>query len=195
MSRQKELLFFLISFLIVAASWVGGTRVIRGRTEEMRMHYEEIKTEYEARLEAFAKKEEYLQKAEEYNAAYNQMVSQLPSELSQEEQILFVADLEEEFDIHVLSISYSEAMPVYQLQTKEAGEEAGLSLVYSTLQFPIRLEYNEWKRLLDSILSGSDSTTIPQMLARFDMESGQVEANITLNQYALIKGMVSEETE
>lgn len=195
MSKQKELLFLLLSLIIIAGSWFGGTRVIRSKTEEMRNHREEIRAEYEARIEAAEKKEEYLARAEEYNAAYQEMLSRIPFGVSQGEQILFVTELEREFNTYVASVSYSDTIPVYRLEMTESEEGESLSLAYSALQVPIRLEYNEWKRFVDFVLTSSDRTTIPQMTARFDMENGQVDANITLNQYALIRETVSDEAE
>ena len=184
-SRDKELLFLSISLGIVAASWFGGARLIRQKTEEMKARQAELQAEYEDRLRVLQRKDEYIRDTEDYNDAYTLMISQFPGGIAQDQQILFVTKLEEEFHTQVTSVSYSDEAPVYQFQSIEPENGSPYTLTGSVVQIPVQLDYSEWKRFIDFIFTYADKNTMPQVSAQFDAASGKVNASITLNQFAI----------
>lgn len=184
-SRDKELLFLAISLGIVAASWFGGARLIREKTEEMKARQAEYQAEYDDRMRVLERKDEYIRDTEDYNSAYALMLSQYPGGIAQDQQILFVTKLEEEFHTQVTSVSYSDPAAVYQFQSIDPESGSPFTLAQSVVQIPVQLDYSEWKRFIDFVFSYSDKNTMPQISAQFDAASGKVNANITLNQFAV----------
>lgn len=184
-SRDKELLFLAMSLGIVAASWFGGARLIREKTEEMKTRQAEYQAEYDDRLKVLEKKDEYIRDTENYNNAYTLMMSQFPGGIAQDQQILFVTKLEEEFHTQVTSVSYTDEAAVYQFQSIDSESGASFVLSESIVQIPVQLEYSEWKRFIDFVFTYPDKNTMPQISAQFDAASGKVNANITLNQFAV----------
>lgn len=184
-SRDKELLFLAISLGIVAVSWFGGARLIRQKTEEMKERQTEFQMEYDDRLKVLERKDEYIRDTEDYNNAYILMMSQFPGGIAQDQQILFVTKLEEEFHTQVTSVSYSDEAEIYQFQSVEPENGSPYTLTESVVQIPIQLDYSEWKRFIDFIFTYTDKNTMPQVSAQFDAASGKVNATVTLNQFAI----------
>lgn len=184
-SRDKEMIFLALSLGIVAASWFFGAKNIEKKTEEMTIKKEELQQEYDERIRVLQKKDEYIQTTENYNEAYTLMLSQYPEDISQVQQIMFVTGLEERFDTQIVSVSYTDAADIYQLQTTEPENMMPYTLAMSTLQIPVNLEYSRWKELLDYVFSYQDKNTVPQISASYNQETNVVSATVTLYQYAL----------
>lgn len=106
-SRDKELIFLVLSIGIVAASWFLGAKNIEKKTEEMTARKEELRQEYDERIRILQQKDEYIQKTKDYNEAYTLMLGRYPGNISQVQQIMFVTGLEERFDTQVVSVSYT----------------------------------------------------------------------------------------
>lgn len=100
-SRDKELIFLVLSIGIVAASWFLGAKNIEKKTEEMTARKEELRQEYDERIRILQQKDEYIQKTKDYNEAYTLMLGRYPGDISQVQQIMFVTGLEERFDTQV----------------------------------------------------------------------------------------------
>ena len=120
-SRDKELIFLVLSIGIVAASWFLGAKNIEKKTEEMTVRKEELRQEYDERIRILQQKDEYIQKTKDYNEAYTLMLGRYPGDISQVQQIMFVTGLEERFDTQVVSVSYTDPAEIYQFQTTEQG--------------------------------------------------------------------------
>ena len=94
-SRDKELIFLVLSIGIVATSWFLGAKNIEKKTEEMTARKEELRQEYDERIRILQQKDEYIQKTKDYNEAYTLMLGRYPGDISQVQQIMFVTGLEE----------------------------------------------------------------------------------------------------
>ena len=184
-SRDKELIFLVLSIGIVAASWFLGAKNIEKKTEEMTARKEELRQEYDERIRILQQKDEYIQKTKDYNEAYTLMLGRYPGDISQVQQIMFVTGLEERFDTQVVSVSYTDPAEIYQFQTTEQGNIMPYTLAMSTLQIPVSLEYGKWKDLLDYVFSYQDKNTIPQITASYNQETNVVDATVTMYQYAV----------
>lgn len=186
-SRDKGLLFLMLSLAIVAVSYFIGARLINEKTAEIKTKKEELQREYDERVRILEKKEQYLKDTKDYNEAHQMLLTSYPAGITQERQIMFVVGLEERFQTPVVSVSYTEEQELYRFQSKERGNEEPYQLVSSIVQIPIEVTYEQWKEFLDYVFSYQDKNTIPSVAAEFDAAIGKVSATITLNQYA-VKG-------
>lgn len=184
-SRDKELIFLALSLGIVAASWLGGARLLKDKTEELNVRRDELQQEYDDRQRVLLKKDQYLKDTKEYNEAYQLMMARFPGGISTEEQILFVTGLEERFSTQVVSVSYTEGEDIYTFQSMERDHATPYALTAGALQIPVELSYSQWKDFLDYVFSYQDKTTMPSVSASYSEESDTVAATVTMNQYAI----------
>jgi hypothetical protein len=184
-SRDKELIVLLVSCGIVAVSWFFGAQKIREMTDELEVKNNQLSEEYNRKMRILEKKEQYLQDTENYNQAYQLMMEQYPGGLAQDQQILFVTNLEREFDTQIVSVSYSDPESIYTFQTVEPQNVNPYELERSTLSVPVDITYDEWKRLIEYIFAYQDKDTIPGISSSYDAASGLVNAQVTMQQYAI----------
>lgn len=193
-SRDKELLFLALSLGIVAASWMGGARLLKQKTEQLSVRKEELQQEYDERMRVLEKKEQYLKDTKEYNEAYQLMMARFPGGISTQEQILFVTGLEERFSTQIVSVSYTDEAEAYTFQSVEPDSYAPYALTTGAIQIPVELSYSQWKDFLDYVFSYQDKTTLPSVTASYNEEADIVSATVTMNQYAIVgEGRTLEE--
>lgn len=186
-SKDKGLLLVVIAFGIMGLSYFFGVVVIREKIGEVRIHKEQLQKEYEDHIKVLEKKDQYQEDIKNYNENYQCMLSEYPASITQENQIVFTAGLEERFNTQIVSVSYTDEAELYTFQSLEKGNKKPYCLTVSTLEIPIELTYSQWKEFLEYIDSYPYKNTMPSVSARFDSRTGIVNAVVTLNQYA-IKG-------
>jgi polyhydroxyalkanoate synthesis regulator phasin len=184
-SRDKELIVLLVSCGIVAVSWFFGAQKIREMTDELEVKNNQLSEEYNRKMRILEKKEQYLQDTENYNQAYQLMMEQYPGGLAQDQQILFVTNLEREFDTEIVSVAYSDPESIYTFQSVEPQNDQPYELESSMLSVPMDVTYDEWKRLIEYIFAYQDKDTIPGITSSYDAVSGLVNAQVTMQQYAV----------
>jgi hypothetical protein len=184
-SRDKELMVLLVSCGIVAVSWFFGAERLRQMTEEAKAQNQEYQDELNRKNSILEKKEQYLQDTENYNQAYQLMLDQYPGGLAQDQQILFVTDIEKDFGTQVASVSYTDPGTLYTFRSREPDNANPYELKTSELRIPVDVSYEEWKRLIDYVFSCPDKDTIPGIVSSYDAASGTVHAEVTMSQYAI----------
>lgn len=184
-SRDKELLLMLIAFGIMGISYFFRVVVIQEKIGEVRIHKEQLQREYEEHIKVLEKEEQYQKDIKNYNENYQCMLSEYPAGITQENQIAFVADLEERFNTQIVSVSYTDEAELYTFRSVEKGNKKPYRLTVSTLEVPTELTYSQWKEFLEYIDSYPYKNTLPSVSARFDSGTGMVSGVVTLNQYAI----------
>jgi hypothetical protein len=175
----------IVSGGIVLASWFFGAQKLQLMTEDLEQENSSLQEEYDRKMRILEKKEQYLQDTENYNQAFQLMLDQYPGGLSQDQQILFVTDLEQEFGMSVESVSFSDPVTAYTFQSVEPQNVLPYELKNSNLQIPVKVSYEEWKRLIEYIFAYQDKDTIPGITSKYDAAAGVVEAEVTMSQYAI----------
>lgn len=185
--RDKGFTCLTISAGLVIASWFGGAQLINKKTQELMDVRTELRAECDERMRMLEKKEEYLENKKSYNEAYDRMLEEYPEGISSEHQILFVAGLEEQFDIQVVSLSYTEEEPIYNFESLEKGNEKPYMLTSASIQIPVLLDYEDFKSFLDYIFAYEDKSVVSELTAGYDAVMGKVGATVVVTQYA-VKG-------
>lgn len=184
-SRDKELIFLALSLGIVIISWFLGAKNIEKKTEELTVRREQLQQEYDERTRVLRKKDEYIQATNDYNDAYRLMLGRYAADISQVRQIMFVTGVEDRFDTQVVSVSYTDPAQLYEFQTVEPKNSAPYSLVMSTLEIKMEIQYKQWKGLLEYVFAWQDKSTVPRVEAEYVPESGTLKTTVTMYQYAV----------
>ncbi|MCR5674501.1 MAG: hypothetical protein K6G16_02205 [Lachnospiraceae bacterium] len=128
---------------------------------------------------------DYEDQTKRFDESYETMISRFPARITQNNQILFLRNVEDEFGIRIVSASYTDPEEVYQFQSLAPGNEEGYRLMRSTLQFPMTLSYAEWKRFIAYIAETDGREVIESVSADYDVSGSLVDADVTLLQYAI----------
>lgn len=185
--KDQELTFLFISLGIVAASWFGVAQPVNKKIQELTTLRTELQTEYDERMKMIEKKDGYLKDIAVYNDAYSMMMEHYPEGVTPAEQIMFVAGLEEQFGMQVVSLSYTDEEPLYSFQSVENGNEKPYVLTSASIQIPVTLYYEEWKDFLSYIFASHNKSTVPEITATYVEATGKVAGTMVITQYA-VKG-------
>ena len=186
-SRDKWLVYFLISLILVGAAWMFGARPLKAKAKTLSVNVAELRQEYNDKMAILAKKDEYISKTKDYTEAFDMMLERYPAGIAKENQIEFVVGLERELGTGITSLAYTEPMAVYGFNSPSSSGEP-YALAESRMTMPVTCDYIMWKHLLDYVFTWRDKSTIPSITASYDAASGRVVSNITLQQFAVTGG-------
>lgn len=186
-SRDKWLLYLVLSMLLIVAAWMFGARPLKEKSRTLRANIADLQVEYNEKVGILAKKNEYLQKTKDYTEAFDMMMENYPAGIAKENQIQFVIGLERELGTGITSISYSEPSLLYEFTSKPREGEP-YTLIESRMELPVTCDYAMWKHLLDYIFTWQDKSIIPSISASYDVTSGKVVSSVSLQQFAVTGG-------
>ncbi len=184
--RDKNLLILLGGIILVALAYFFGYLKIQAATDQARSDVAQMESQYQSRLDILASREQYEKETTQNEEEYNAMLTRYPKGISQDDQIMFVYSLENEFRTKFESLDFSDSAPIYTLATGAADTGNPYVLESSTLNFPVQLTYPEWKRFIDYVAAYQEGRNVMTNIdAAYDHEADLVNATVTLNQYAI----------
>ncbi len=184
-SRVRLLLAIAASLaMLLFSGLVAGGR-IRESVQKLTEKKTELENEYERRRKIEDSRADYENQTVIFDADYEAMTALYPTRITQNNQILFLKGIEDEFGIRIASASYTEPEVLYRFHYLAAGNRESYSLVRSTIQFPMQLSYEEWKRFIAYIEETNGCVVIESVSADYDSAESMVDANVTISQYAV----------
>ena len=185
LSRGKLILVLAISFVMLVLSGlvVGGK--IRDMIEDLEGKKTELTAEYDRLKKIDDSRSDYEAQTAKFDEQYAAMTGKYPTAITQNDQILFLRNIEDTFDLRIASASYTSPELVYQFQYLPPGNEESYRLVRSTIQFPMSLSYDEWKRFIDFIGETDGCDVIESVSADYDDDTKLVNVDMNILQYAI----------
>ncbi len=136
---------------------------------------------------------DYEGQTRKFSEAFDEITAHYPADITQNNQLLFLKSIEDEFGIRIASASYTEPETIYRFQYLAPGNNESYSLIRSTVQFPMRIAYSEWKRFITYIEETDGCDVIESVMADYDETESLVDVDVTISQYA-IKGDDRQDT-
>ena len=189
--RERAVLLAVVG--IVFVSWFGGAEILNRKTEEVEEKTEVLAQEYRRIQNVLGRENVYRDESAEYERFYEETLRCFPENITEEDQLLFVADLEREFGIKISTMTCPEPFEVTSLSVPSDSGKTYI-LMCCPVQFPVSLEFSDWKRFLEYIGEYPEKSRVAAAEGHIDRETGIVEGSVTIYRYGIIEGE-SEDTE
>lgn len=149
----------------------------------------------QARLEELegkvAKKEEYEANIAEAEAELLQVLGKYGAGNTPEKSLLFVREMEEELDMEIPNVSFSNPSVVTTADLSGMGmngEWGQIDILSEQLSLSYSCGYEQWKKLLTFMMQYPERRTIRSVNATYNSESGLLSGSLVVDLYALTGG-------
>lgn len=184
-SKSRMLIVLGIALVMVLFSLLIVDSRIQEASDELAVQQAQLQTEYDRLKKIDDARADYTSQTEKFNTAYAGIIEDFPAAITQNNQIMFLRDIEDEFNVRIQTASYTDPEVVYQFQSIMPGNKEGYTLVRSTLQFPMQLSYEEWKRFIAYLEESGGRQVLETVSTDYDRSSGLVNADVTISEYAI----------
>lgn len=204
---QRNLLLFLLGIAILvvpirffAMSNFDDKKSLDNQKKERETYYNELKAKD-------ADRQRYIDDTEKYQQDYQAIIAKFPSELYQDNTIMYLQGVKDKYKFDFPSVSMGEETLFYTLGTGAAGDvtAAGTDTTASgdvtldqdstttsgyncySASFPVSYEgdYKDIKDVIDYIKTGDYRMTLDNISIAFDEGSGKYNGAMTITSYAV----------
>lgn len=200
---QRNLLLFLLGIAILvvpirffAMNNFDEKKSLESQKSERQTYYNELKAKD-------ANRQQYIEDTEKYTKQYQDILAQFPSELYQDNTIMYLQGVKDKYKFNFPTVSMGEETLFYTLGTGAAGDvTADDSTTVTTddaaaattdgyncysASFPVSYEgsYKDLKDVIDYIKSGDYRMTLDNVSIAFDDQSGKYKGDMTITSYAV----------
>lgn len=207
---QRNLLLFLLGIAIIvvpirfiAMNNFDEKKKIDSQKNERQTYYNDLKAKDNNR-------QQYIDDTAFYKASYEEVLSQFPSEIYQDNTIMYLQGIKDEYKLDFLTVGMGEETLFYTLGSGAAGDvsldaapaegtetpatDENGELVATTdgyncylATFPVTYtgDYNDIKSVIDYIKNGDFRMTLDEISISFNENEGYYEGNLTFTSYAV----------
>ena len=198
---QRNLLLFLLGIAILvvpirffAMDNFDEKKSLESQKNERQTYYNELKAKD-------ANRQQYIEDTEKYTKQYQDILAQFPSELYQDNTIMYLQGVKDKYKFNFPSVSMGEETLFYTLGTGAAGDVTTDGSAATTdgsvattdgyncysASFPVSYEgsYKDLKDVIDYIKSGDYRMTLDNVSISFDDQSGKYKGDMTITSYAV----------
>lgn len=208
---QRNLLLFIlgIAILVLPIRFLAMSNFDDKKSIESQ--YNERQTYYNSLLEKDANRQQYIADTEKYKADYEAVLAEFPSELYQDNTIMYLQGVKDKYKFNFPSVTMGEETLFYTLGAGAVGDvtvadnssastDAAASDVtiddsaatasgyncYSA-SFPVTYEgdYKDIKDVIDYIKNGDYRMTLDDVTIAFNEQTGKYEGDMTITSYAV----------
>lgn len=131
-------------------------------------------------------KEEKKKEMAEFEIINEAILKDIPSYVSQEDQILYAQGLENA-DFEVTAMAMAPNADVYKFNVNFTNQaHAGQSIMNAQLTLNYKGTYDQIKRVCDEIRKNGNKNTIQSIEMSFDQDTGKITGTLVVNQYSRI---------
>ena len=208
---QRNLLLFLlgIAILVLPIRFLA-----MGNFDDKKSidnQYNERQTYYNSLLEKDANRQQYIADTEKYKADYEAVLAQFPSELYQDNTIMYLQGVKDKYKFNFPTVTMGEETLFYTLGAGAVGdvtvadnsgastdsastdvtidESASTASGYNcySASFPVTYEgdYKDIKDVIDYIKNGDYRMTLDNVTIAFNDQTGKYEGDMTITSYAV----------
>ncbi len=199
---QRNLLLFILGIAILvvpirvfAMSNFDDKKTIENQKNERQTYYNELKAKD-------ANRQQYIEDTEKYTKQYQDILAQFPSELYQDNTIMYLQGVKDKYKFNFPSITMGEETLFYTLGSGAAGDVTTTDVAadgsdatvaatdgyncYSA-SFPVTYEgsYKDVKDVIDYIKNGDYRMTLDTVSIAFNDQTGKYEGDMTITSYAV----------
>ena len=202
---QRNLLLFILGVAIlilpirfIASSNFDEKKTIDGEKATREAYYNDLKTKD-------ANRQQYIDETENYKSQYETILDEFPSELYQDNTIMYLQGVKDKYKFNFPSVSMGEETLFYTLGSGAVGDvtvdtsadtssdvtlDAGSSTptynCYSA-SFPVTYsgDYKDIKDVIDYIKNGDSRMTLDDINIAFDEGTGKYTGSMTITAYAV----------
>ena len=185
LTQGRLILTLGIALAMLLLSGLGIAGVIREEIKKLDAERTTLSAERDRLKKIEDSRADYEGQTARFSEAFDAVTARFPADITQNNQLLFLKGIEDEFGIRIASASYTEPEAIYRFQYLAPGNNESYSLIRSTVQFPIRISYDEWKRFITYIEETDGRDVIETVMADYDMTESLVDADVTISQYAI----------
>ena len=201
---QRNLLLFILGIAIlvlpirfIASNNFDAKKSIEDEKNKQQTYYNELK-------EKDANRQQYVDDTEKYKKDYEGILAQFPSELYQDNTIMYLQGVKDKYKFNFPTVSMGEESLFYTLGSGATGDVSvdatadtgDVSLNEETdvpayncysASFPVSYEgdYKDIKDVIDYIKNGDYRMTLDDINISFDENSGKYTGNMTITSYAV----------
>ena len=212
---QRNLLLFLlgIAILVLPIRFLAMSNFADKKSIDNQ--YNDRQTYYNSLLEKDANRQQYIADTEKYKADYEAVLAQFPSELYQDNTIMYLQGVKDKYKFNFPTVTMGEETLFYTLGTGAAGDvtvadnssdstdastdasTADVTIDESTstvagyncysASFPVTYEgdYKDIKDVIDYIKNGDYRMTLDNVTISFNDQTGKYEGDMTITSYAV----------
>ena len=173
--------------------------------------YNERQTYYNSLLEKDANRQQYIADTEKYKADYEAVLAEFPSELYQDNTIMYLQGVKDKYKFNFPTVTMGEETLFYTLGAGAVGdvtvadnssastdaaasdvtidESAATASGYNcySASFPVTYEgdYKDIKDVIDYIKNGDYRMTLDDVTIAFNEQTGKYEGDMTITSYAV----------
>jgi hypothetical protein len=200
---QRNLLLFILGACIlffpikyIAMGNFDSRKTINAEKDERQVYYNDLKSKD-------ANRQQYITDTENYKNEYQAILDMFPSELYQENTIMYLQGIRDEYEFDFPTVSLGEESLFYTLGNGAAGDvsldetatdetvvAAGDTYNCYSASFPVSYEgsYQSIKDVIDYIENGEYRMTVDNIDISFDETEGNYTGAMTFSSYAVNGG-------
>jgi hypothetical protein len=199
---QRNLLLFILGVCIlffpikyIAMGNFDDRKTINSEKDERQVYYNDLKAKD-------ANRQQYIDDTQNYKDEYEAILAEFPSELYQENTIMYLQGIKDEYEFNFPTVSMGEETLFYTLGTGAAGDVSlddaadtdvvAVGDVYNcySASFPVEYAgpYQSVKDVIDYIENGDYRMTVDSIDIAFDDQTGDYTGSMTFSSYAVNGG-------
>ena len=209
---QRNLLLFIlgVAILILPIRFIAMNNFDEKKTIDN--EYNDQQTYYNSLLEKDANRQQYIDDTENYKKEYEAILAEFPSELYQDNTIMYLQNVKDKYKFNFPSVTMGEETLFYTLGTGAVGDvtvdtaastdsssdnssDVKLDDSSATVSgynwysasFPVSYEgdYKDIKDVIDFIKNGDERMTLDEVSIAFNDQTGKYEGDMTITSYAV----------
>lgn len=205
---QRNLLLFILglAILILPIRFLAMNNFDDKKSIEN--EYNTRQTYYNSLLEKDANRQQYVADTEKYKADYDSLIAEFPSELYQDNTIMYLQGVKDKYKFNFPTVTMGEETLFYTLGSGAVGDvtvsdsssdssNSDTSIDESTISttgyncysasFPVTYEgdYKDIKDVIDYIKNGDYRMTLDEVSISFNDQTGKYEGDMIITSYAV----------
>lgn len=192
--RDKKLVLVLLSILILGASYMLGYQKLSDKADEYKQEYNAMKVKEADLIEKQENIEDYEKNIIFFENAYNSVISQYGSGVTQTFQIDFLNRLERATNVWIKSVNFQAAAQVYTFGNIQTTNPAGSGNAYSTdlagyrnsFTVAYQGQYEDWKNLIEYLNTYFSKNVIENISMSYSDITGEVSGTMTFDVYSIV---------
>lgn len=207
---QRNLLLFILGIAILvvpirffAMDNFSAKKDLESQKNDRQTYYNELKAKD-------ANRQQYIEDTEKYTKQYQEVIAKFPSELYQDNTIMYLQGVKDKYKFNFPSVTMGEETLFYTLGSGAAGDVTTTDTTVTTdaatdgtastdgtvstdgyncysASFPVTYEgdYKDIKDVIDYIKTGDYRMTLDEVTIAFNDQTGKYEGDMTITSYAV----------
>lgn len=186
--RDQGMLLILLGLVILIAAYFGVYKNFIDKADELSVENNGLQDRVRELEEHYKNISVYQDGIKEISESVEKDIASFPSDVRSEDLIVYGNRLEEELDVSVSDMSFSQPELVSQFSIPEQGEnEATVFQPYAALRtdmsVSVEMSYEQMLEFVDYIYKKSDHTTLESISVGYDSKSGKLNGTVYLSKY------------